>query len=49
MHLQGTPNCQRNLEKKKNKQSWKYHTPYLQTILQSYSDQIEVYWRKQAH
>ena len=30
-----TPNSQSNLEKKE--QSWKYHPPRLQTILQSYS------------
>ena len=32
-----TLNCQSNLEKKE--QSWRYQTPRLQTILQSYSNQ----------
>ena len=32
-----TPNTQNNLEKEE--QSWRYHAPWLQTVLQSYSHQ----------
>ena len=37
MEIQKTPNSQSNLEKEK--WSWKYQAPGLQTILQSYSNQ----------
>ena len=37
MKTQKTPNSQSNLEKEE--QIWRYHAPWLQTILQSYSNQ----------
>ena len=37
MEMQNTPNSQNNLEKEE--QSWRNHTSWLQTILQSYSNQ----------
>ena len=37
MERQKNPNRQYNLEKEE--QSWRYHAPWLQTILQSYSNQ----------
>ena len=37
METQKTLNCQSNLEKKE--QSWRYYTPWFQTILWSYSKQ----------
>ena len=37
MATQKTPNSQNNLEKKE--QSWRNHTPSLQTILQNFSNQ----------
>ena len=48
MQPQKTPNCQRNLEKKK--QSWRYHSPRLQAILQTYFNQNSmVVAQKQTH
>ena len=38
---------QSNLEKKE--QSWRYHAPWLETILQSYSNQNTVVWHKNRH
>ena len=40
MEPQKTWSCQSNLEKKE--QSWRYHSPSLQTILQNYSNQNSV-------
>ena len=40
METQKTPNSQNNLEKEE--QSWKNHTPRLQTIPQSHSNQNSV-------
>ena len=37
VETQKTPNSQNNL--KKEEQSWRYHTPWFQTIIQSYSNQ----------
>ncbi|KAF4017914.1 hypothetical protein G4228_009794 [Cervus hanglu yarkandensis] len=37
MEPQKTPNRQSNLEKEE--QSWRYHIPHFQIILQSYSNQ----------
>ena len=43
-----TPNTQNNLEKEE--QSWRYHAPWLQTVLQSYSHQNSmVLAQKQTH
>ena len=48
MEPQKTPNCQSNLEKEE--QSWRYHSPRLQTILQVYSNQNSmVLAQKQTH
>ena len=38
METQKTPSSQNNIEKEE--QSWRYHTPWFQTILQSYNNQI---------
>ena len=38
MEAQKTTNSQMNLEKKKKKWSWRNQAPWLQTILQSYSN-----------
>ena len=40
METQKTPNSQSNLEKEE--QSWRNHTPWLQTLLQSYSNQNSI-------
>ena len=45
MEPQKTPNSQSNSEKKE--QSWGYHTPWFQTILQSYSNQNSMLAEKQ--
>ena len=37
METKKTPNSQSNLEKEK--QSWRYHTPWIQAVLQSYYNQ----------
>ena len=42
MQPQETSNSHSSLEKNKKKQSWRYHTPWLQTILQSYSNQMSM-------
>ena len=48
METQKTPNSQNILEKEE--QSWRYHTPSFQTILQSYSNQNSmVLAQKQTH
>ena len=47
METQKTPNSQNNL--KKEEQNWRYHAPWLQTILQSYSNQTVWYWHKNRH
>ena len=48
METQKTPNSQNNPEKEE--QSWKNHTSWLQTILQSYSNQNTVVLaQKQTH
>ena len=48
MEPQKTPNCQKNLSK--TEQSWRYHSPSLQTVLQSYSNQNSlVLAQKQTH
>ena len=44
METQRTPNRQSNLEKEK--QRWRNQAPWLQTILQSYSNQDRWYWHK---
>ena len=42
------PSSQSNLEKEE--QNWRYHTPILQTVLQSYSNQSSmVLAQKQTH
>ena len=40
VETKNTLNSQNNLEKEK--QSWKYHAPWFQTILQSYNDQNSI-------
>ena len=47
MEPQNTLNGQNNPEKKE--QSWRYPTPWLLTILQSYSNQKVWYWHKNRH
>ena len=48
METRKTPNSQINLEKEK--QSWRYHAPRLQTILQSYNHQNSMIMaQKQTH
>ena len=44
IETQKTPNSQSNLEKEKR--SWRNQAPWLQTILQSYSNQDSMYWHK---
>ena len=46
METHKTPNSQNNLEKE---QSCKYHAPWFQSILQSYSNQTALYWHKNRH
>ena len=48
METQKTPNSQSNLEQEE--QSWRYHAPWFQAILQSYSNQNSmVLAQKQTH
>ena len=50
MEPQKTLNSQRNLEKKRTKQSWRHHNSTLQVILQGYNHQNNmVLAQKQTH
>ena len=47
METQKTLNSQNNFEKEEH--NWRNHTPWLQTILQSYSNRNVWYWHKNRH
>ena len=47
METQKTLSSQNNTEKKEH--SWRYHSPWLQTKLQSYSNQNSMVWNKNRH